>query len=69
MSVSPSYRAFVLEQLEPLAPIQAKAMFGGVGIYGGGFFFALMDNDRLYFKVDERTRGDFTALEIGRAHV
>ena len=27
-------------------------MFGGVGIYAGERFFALMDDDVLYFKVD-----------------
>ena len=65
MTVSPSYRAFVLEQLEPFVSIKVKAMFGGVGIYGDGLFFALMDDDRLYFKVDDSNRGDFTALGMG----
>jgi DNA transformation protein len=36
-------------------------MFGGVGIYGGEFFFALIADDTLYFKVDELTRPDFEA--------
>jgi len=65
MSVSPSFRAFVLEQLEPFGAIQAKAMFGGIGVYGDGLFFALLDDDRLYFKVDDSTRGDFVALGMG----
>jgi len=34
-------------------------MFGGVGIYSGDLFFALIDDDTLYFKVDDRTRPDF----------
>jgi DNA transformation protein len=65
MAVSPSYRAFVLEALEPYAALQARAMFGGVGLYGDGHFFALLDDDRLYFKVDAATRGDFEALGMG----
>ncbi len=36
-------------------------MFGGVGIYGEGYFFALIDDDILYFKVDESNRPDFEA--------
>jgi DNA transformation protein and related proteins len=36
-------------------------MFGGVGIYSGQLFFALIADDVLYFKVDESTRPDFEA--------
>ena len=34
-------------------------MFGGVGIYARGIFFALIAEDRLYFKVNDATRPDF----------
>ena len=57
-----SFRDFVLEQLEQCARgIQAKRMFGGIGIYCGDLFFALILDDRLYFKVDDRTRPRFEA--------
>ncbi len=59
MAISQSYRAFVLEQLGRVAPVTAKSMFGGVGIYAHGLFFALIAEDRLYFKVDDSTRPDF----------
>jgi DNA transformation protein len=36
-------------------------MFGGVGVYAGDLFFALIADDTLYFKVDDATRGDFEA--------
>ena len=36
-------------------------MFGGVGIYSGEFFFALIADDTVYFKVDASTRADFEA--------
>ncbi len=61
MAVSASFKAFVLEQLSAVAPVTARGMFGGVGIYAAGLFFALMDDDRLYFKVDDSTRGRFIA--------
>jgi DNA transformation protein len=62
MSVSPSFRAFVLEQLARTTPgIRARSMFGGVGIYAADQFFALLDDDTLYFKVDDTTRGEFVA--------
>jgi len=57
--VSESYRVFVLEQLGRVVPVTARSMFGGVGIYARGLFFALIAEDRLYFKVDDQTRPDF----------
>jgi DNA transformation protein len=36
-------------------------MFGGVGIYASELFFALLDDDTLYFKVDDTTRPGFEA--------
>ena len=59
MAVSESYRDFVLEQLGRVTPVTGKSMFGGVGIYTQGLFFALIAEDRLYFKVDDATRPDF----------
>ena len=62
MGVSPSFRTFVLEQLSRLdSRVRARSMFGGVGIYSGELFFALIDEDTLYFKVDDSTRPDFVA--------
>jgi DNA transformation protein len=62
MAVSESYREFVLEQLGRVTPVTGKSMFGGVGIYAQGMFFALIAEDRLYFKVDDNTRPDFEQL-------
>ena len=59
MAVSQSYREFVLEQLGRVTPVRGKSMFGGVGIYAQGRFFALIAEDRLYFKVDDTTRPSF----------
>ena len=59
MAVSESYRAFVLEELNRVRPVTARAMFGGVGLYAADVFFALIAQDRLYFKVDDTTRGEF----------
>lgn len=37
-------------------------MFGGVGLYAGELFFALIDDDILYLKADDTTRAAFEAL-------
>lgn len=56
---SPEFRALVEESLSVVVPIQTKPMFGGVGIYSDGVFFALIAEDRLYLKVDDSNRPDF----------
>ena len=62
MAVSPGFRTFILEQLEQATPgIRDKRMFGGVGLYAGEYFFGIIDNDTLYFKVDDVTRAKFVA--------
>ena len=66
MPVTAGFQAFVLDQLALAArDIHARAMFGGVGIYAGEYFFALIANDTLYFKVDDRTRPKYTAAGTG----
>ncbi len=59
MAVSAGFREYVREQIERVAPLSMRAMFGGVGLYSGGVFFALIDDDTLYFKVDDRNRPEF----------
>lgn len=59
MAVSRDFRIYIVEQLERVTPVIAKPMFGGVGLYAQELFFALIAEDRLYFKVDDSTRGDF----------
>jgi DNA transformation protein len=66
MSVSSTFRTFVLEQITRAIPnVRARSMFGGVGIYAGSFFFALIADDVLYFKVDDSNRADFEARGMG----
>jgi TfoX N-terminal domain len=54
LAVTDSFVAFVLEQLDPLGPIASKHMFGGVGLYAGDLFFALIAGDRDYWLPDCR---------------
>jgi DNA transformation protein and related proteins len=62
MAVSREYRDFVLEQLGRVARVTSRSMFGGVGVYADGLFFALIAGETLYFKVDDTNRGDFEAI-------
>lgn len=53
--------AHLLERLERAGPVRTRRMFGGIGIYSGEVFFALIANEVLYLKVDEKNRPDFEA--------
>ena len=61
MAVSSDYLDFVLEQLAPVGPLTSRRMFGGVGLYAQGLFFALVDDDTLYLKGDAALGADFEA--------
>ena len=65
MAVSKDYLAYVVEQLERVTRVTTRRMFGGVGIYADALFFALIDDDTLYFKVDDTNRPDFEAVGMG----
>jgi len=66
MPVSESYRTFLLDQLGRAAErVRLKSMFGGAGVYSGEFFFAIVDDDVLYLKVDDTNRPDFEARGMG----
>ena len=56
-----AFRAFALEQLGGVPGLHDRSMFGGVGIYSGDVFFALIARDVLYFKVDDTNRPDYKA--------
>jgi len=66
MPVSGDYLNYVLEQLAGLGGVSARRMFGGVGLYCEELFFALVDNDTLYLRVNDDNRADYTAYGMGQ---
>ncbi|PVM91527.1 TfoX/Sxy family protein [Caulobacter endophyticus] len=61
MAVSEDFLEFVLEQLAPVGQLKPKRMFGGVGLYANGLFFAILDDDTLYLKGDAQLKPQFEA--------
>jgi DNA transformation protein len=51
----------LLELMQAWAPVTARAMFGGHGLYRDGRMFALVANDTLYLKVDADSQARFAA--------
>ncbi len=56
------YLNYVLERLDPIGQITARAMFGGFGLYHRGVIFGLVAYDELYFKVGENNIMEYKAL-------
>lgn len=61
MAVSNEFIDLVLEQLESLGHATARRMFGGAGLYVDGLIMGILDDDRVYFKVDDISRPAFEA--------
>jgi DNA transformation protein len=59
MAVSKEYLAYVVDQLSTVGEVDPRRLFGGMGFYFGGLFFALIDDDTLFFKVDQQTRAQY----------
>jgi len=66
MAVSSDYLGYVRDQLSGLGGVTSRRMFGGAGLYCDEFFFALVDNDTLYLRVDDSNRADFTTRGMGQ---
>ena len=64
MAVQPQYLAYVLEQLAALAALRPNRMFGGIGLYSGGVFFGLIDDDTLYFKTGPANVAQYLARKM-----
>jgi DNA transformation protein len=65
MPRSREFVEFVLEQMASFGRVRARAMFGGYGIYMDDRIFAIIVDDRLYFRADTATRGEFEARGLG----
>jgi DNA transformation protein len=61
LASSGGFETFVIDQLSGLGEVLPRKMFGGVGLYCDGLFFALIARDELYLKVDDQTRPFFEA--------
>ncbi len=59
MATPPSH--FLADLLAPWAPVTIKRMFGGLGAWREGLFFALIVDDAVYFKVDDSNRAAYEA--------
>lgn len=60
-----SFKEHILDQLEGVADLSARSMFGGWGFYSAKVFFGLIADGALYFFVDDATRQEYEAAGSG----
>jgi DNA transformation protein and related proteins len=60
MAVSANFLSYVIDQLGGLGAVRTRRMFGGIGLYCDELFFGLIDDDVVYFKVDDSNRADYS---------
>lgn len=56
MNLSPAYLDRVIANLSGVAEVSYRRIFNGAGIYHRGVQFALIINDKLYFRADDQSR-------------
>jgi DNA transformation protein len=61
---STEFTQFVAEQMALFGPTTTKAMFSGFSIYCDNLVFAIIVDDKLYFKVDANTVEKFKRLGL-----
>lgn len=61
MGITASFIDHATELFAPFGDIRVRKMFGAAGVYCDELFFALLDDDVVYLKVDDETRGRFEA--------
>ena len=63
MVASESFAEFLREQLAPLGRITMRRMFGKTGVFCDGAMFAMVTENTLYVRVDDRNRATFKEAE------
>jgi len=55
------FAAYVVDLMQSIGPVNAKAMFGGHGIFLDGLMFGLIADKILYLKADKNNLEEFTS--------
>lgn len=56
---------YIVDLMQSIGPVNAKAMFGGYGIFLNGIMFGLIADNVLYLKVDKEIESDFKEMGLG----
>jgi len=64
MTVSNHFLLHAVASMSHVAPVSYRRIFNGYGIYHHGVQFAIVINDRLYFRADDYSRGLYLAKRM-----
>ncbi len=64
MTVNNHFLLLAVESMSHVAPVSFRRIFNGYGIYHHGVQFAIVINDRLYFRADDYSRALYTAKHM-----
>lgn len=64
MTVSNHFLLHAVESMSHVAPVSFRRIFNGYGIYHHGVQFAIVINDRLYFRADDYSRSLYIAKHM-----
>ena len=53
------FTSYVVDFMQSIGPVNAKAMFGGYGVFLDGLMFGLVAGSVLYLKIDKETENEF----------
>ena len=62
--VEKEFTTYVVDLMQSIGPVSAKAMFGGYGIFLDGLMFGLIADNVLYLKADKETENEFKAMGL-----
>jgi len=63
-NVDKEFVSYVVDLMQSIGPVRAKAMFGGHGIFIEGLMFGLVADRVLYLKADKEIENDFLAKNL-----
>jgi len=58
------FASYIVDRMQSIGPVNAKAMFGGFGLFFNGIMFGLIADNVLYLKVDNETESEFRDLGL-----
>ena len=64
MPVTNHFFLHAVESMSHVAPVSFRRIFNGYGIYHQGVQFAIVINDRLYFRADDYSRSLYIAKHM-----
>ena len=64
MTISNHFLLHAVESMSQVVPISYRRIFNGYGIYHQGVQFAIIVNDRVYFRADEHSRDLYLAKRM-----